>query len=389
MKEVRAISRAGLLLAAVLIVAWWSRVPAELARDHADRITDLSRATPWFRAADRLRAGADAVAIGLLPLGALIVAWGAVKIARPNRRLLWATVLLLWGAAIAIGLLAADAATFEPLVLTPLGSGTAWYHTWIAIGAIVVVISSFAIAFAALAIKIVTLGTRLITAEPEITRAEPEITRAEPENSPRPLWFGAGAALLAMLLGGHWLLGTHSDWASRPPGRGYIEALLSYMAVYSGLSFLTAVLYTLQIPLFLAILLALRASAAKPPSLSFGTASPWVAPLIALVFAAFVVGRGGWIDPLALPLPIAFVAALIALTWFAHHPASEQGEVDVGTDPVNGWWENGLIAMRLGLPLALVPFLFYLYVLLNTRLGPSFALDSGPDLPFLYDLDRQ
>ena len=162
-------------------------------------------------------------------------------------------------------------------------------------------------------------------------------------------------------------------------GPGFAHDLLSFQLFYSAASLMTAVLFALPIALFLSLLAAMRASRASAKT--FADAGAWLQYAIALIFSAYVVGRGGWIEQLSLPMPVAFIVAFATLAFLARRTRDEPApDQTVGAGPGRNWWENGVWAAKLSVPLAAVPFLFYAYILLDARLGPAFALHATPEL---------
>jgi hypothetical protein len=269
---------------------------------------------------------------------------------------------------------AADTASSRPLLLSALGRSMPWYHLPLTIASAAVIVLSVGLIAACFIAMLIRLAA--MSSEWSAKNLMPH----------RKAAFGL-AGVLGLLIGGHWVLGSYFEWKRRAQDSsfGFARALLSFQIADAARSLLTALLFALPILLFFALLALLRES--RPPDRherAFIGERAWVGPAIALIFSAYVVGRGGWIDQLSLPLPVAFLTALSAL-WLLtrRRPTSVDRSRLVGVGPKLGWWENGVVAAKLSLPLAVVPFVFFSYTLLDARLGPAFGLHSSFEWPFL------
>ena len=363
--DLGSVLRAALWLSLVLVAAWWARVLPEFVFDHADRLG--RNAQGWWDAADRLFEVANVVGVMALGIGVLVVVSLTARVAGWGMgRVRFAAVVVL-ALVTAAALAAADVTSDKPLVLDNVREDYSAYHAGMAAASAAFVIAAAATLFGCAAVVCVTLAAR-------------SSSWVNATLLPRRRLISGAALTLGLFIGGHWLWGIQHETSVERGG--LTERLLTSGFVYSGLSLVTASLFALPIAMFLALLALMRAS--RSPGRSFGQNSNWLRLAVPLVFAAYVVGRGGFVDRLNVPLPVAFVFAFPALLVLALRvrDSASDGRL-LGRGPGVGWWENGVRAARLALPLAAVPFGFYVYILLNARLGRAFALDSTEDFPYL------
>ncbi len=188
------------------------------------------------------------------------------------------------------------------------------------------------------------------------------------------------AAAVSVTVGAYWIAGTYVT--SHRQGNGFVSYVLYGGVGYSGLAFILDLVVALPLALFLAAIVALRAVRGETASIALPDIR-WPAALVAFVFAAFVVGQAGTIEQLGIPLPIPFVAGFIAILVLTRRGVPQPAEPDLGTGPERDWWLNGLEAVRLGAPLAVLPFLFYCYLLLHSHLRARFAFAAVDGIPNL------
>jgi hypothetical protein len=367
--DVRSVVACALGLTILIWIAWWARIPAQIVADHAQRAETRDEMDSWWDLHWTLHELGDLLMLLTSFVAALLLGLLAVRLRRRSGSLTWALGVVLVLAGTLLGLVAVDMAGFEPLRVRRLGEGDAWYHEPVTVGMAVLLLVLFVAVFAYGAGALVALAARV---SPRLLGRLGEHER---------LVAGA-AATLGALVGGYWLIGTYVAWNRGSHREGFARELLAYSAPYAGTALVTATLYAFPIVLFVALLGLLRAGPAA--SRTFGADRTWVGLTIALIFSAYVVGRQGWIDEIGLPLPVASAVAFAAVFWLARRdPATATHEDVLGRGPYPSWWANGVTAARLGVPLAVLPFLFYAYLLLDAELGDALAMAPSPRLPYL------
>jgi hypothetical protein len=294
-------------------------------------------------------------------IGALLLVSAAVVLGSSRRRTITFLALLFAQAIAFAAILVADAGSSSRSIVEELFDNDP--DAWLAATALAVVITSAAVGYGALASLSTTLGLRAFGASPS--------PRASRVASAAGTALGAGIA-------GHWAFGAYVGARRDPSPENWIDPLLRFEAAYAGLALATAFFYVLQFLVFPALLVILRSVTALPGPTIGAALARWARWAVALIFAAFVVGTRGWIDRAGLPLPLPFAVSLVTIVILTRHARGEEA----GISP-SDWWARGVSAARLGLPIAVIPFAFYAYLILRSRLGAALELDASANLPFL------